>query len=178
MPAHFLGMSLVFVLELKHYSFPTPTSLSIMPTSSAHFNLGVVHFRLSDLPAAIASFEACLKLSPEASDAYTNLASCYVMSSPPRPDLAVEHLQKATSLDPRDGESWFNLAAVLEACERLEESVKAYEKSIELGIDRAEENKRNCVAKILAARLAVVGEEEKRAKEAAQSAEQAKAKDS
>lgn len=76
------------------------------------------------------------------------------MSSPSRPDLAVEHLQKATALDPQDGESWFNLGAVLEACERLEESWKAYEKSKDLGVERAEENKRNVVAKILAAKLA------------------------
>lgn len=161
-------------------------SLTIHPSSTAHFNLGVVHFRLQDLPAAIKSFEASLALSKEQTsssssksttsssdegapssdaeqefqslgdaDAHTNLASCYILSTPPRPDLAVQHLQSAVSLSPTDGESWFNLGAVLEACERLEESVKAYEKAQELGVERAEENLRNVGGKILASRLGV-----------------------
>ncbi|CAO1617124.1 unnamed protein product [Parajaminaea phylloscopi] len=147
-------------------------SLSVLPTASTHFNLGVVYFRLSNLPEAMKSFETCLKLSPDSADAHTNLASCYVMSSPSRPDLAVEHLQKATALDNQDGESWFNLGAVLEACERLEEALKAYERSKDLGIERADENKRNVVAKILAAKLANAN------KDSDKSAEESKGTDS
>lgn len=154
--------------------------MTIHPSSTAHFNLGVVYFRLEDLPAAIKSFEASLALSKEQNrvksvdsdaessteeakeftdlgdaDAHTNLASCYILSQPPRPDLAVSHLQSAVQLSPTDGESWFNLGAVLEACERLEESAKAYEKAQEQGVERATENLRNVGGKILAARLGV-----------------------
>lgn len=134
-------------------------SNSIKESSSSHFNLGVVHFQTSDLPASIASFQRSLSLSPQSSDTHTNLASAYVMSSPARPDLAVEHLQKAVEIDraagpgAEDGEVWFNLGAVLEACERLEESVKAYEKARELGIERAGMNLRNVTAKILAVKV-------------------------
>ncbi|CAO1638687.1 unnamed protein product [Sympodiomycopsis kandeliae] len=128
-------------------------SNKIKETASTHFNLGVVYFQLKDLPNSIKSFEKSLQMSPDSPDAHTNLASAYIMSSPPRPDLATEHLKKASLLDPEDGEIWFNLGAVLEACEQLEESVKAYRKASEMGIDRAEQNYRNVSAKILAAKL-------------------------
>lgn len=109
-------------------------SISIKESSSAHFNLGVVHFQLKDLDSSIASFEKSLQLMPDSPDTHTNLASAHIMATPPRPDRAMNHLKKAAELDPKDGEIWFNLAAVLEACEQLEESLKAYNQARELGI--------------------------------------------
>lgn len=68
-----------------------------------------------------------------------DLASAYIISPIPRPDLALEHLQyvfetdlssindnsgrAATKLAPEDGEIAFNLAAVLEAVGRLEDAL-------------------------------------------------------
>lgn len=110
-------------------------SISIKESSSAHFNLGVVHFHLQDIDSAIPCFEKSLQLMPESSDTHANLATAYIMSTPPRPDLAMSHYKTAVELDPKDGEIWFNFAAVLEACEQLEESLKAYTQARELGIE-------------------------------------------
>lgn len=46
----------------------------------------------------------------------------------------------AANITPNDAEVQYNLAAVLEACEQLEESIKAYERALKGGIDRAQEN--------------------------------------
>ncbi|WFD44179.1 hypothetical protein MPSI1_002845 [Malassezia psittaci] len=83
------------------------------------------------------------------------MASAYIMSKPSRPDLALEHLRTAASQSPDDAEIHFNLGAVLEACEELEEAIEAYEKAVQGGIQRAEQNVRNCMAKLMAARLEV-----------------------
>lgn len=110
-------------------------SIEISESSSAHFNLGVTHFQLRDVEASIKSFEKSLELNRDSPDAHTNIASAYIMSTPPRPDLATEHLKKAALLDPTDGEIWFNLGAVLEACEQLEESLEAYASAKDAGIE-------------------------------------------
>ena len=49
----------------------------------------------------------------------------------------------ASSLAPEDGEIAFNLAAVLEACGLLEESLEQYKKSKEFGVERAAMHMRN-----------------------------------
>ena len=49
----------------------------------------------------------------------------------------------ASSLAPEDGEIAFNLAAVLEACGFLEESLEQYKKSKNFGVDRAAMHMRN-----------------------------------
>ncbi|PWN51952.1 HCP-like protein [Violaceomyces palustris] len=127
-------------------------SLEIKQNSSALFNLGVCHYHERELELAIQAWEKSLELSPESSDAHTNLASAYVLSKPSRPDLAVEHLKKAAQINPKDAEVQYNLAAVLEACEQLEEALVAYKRAFEGGIARAEQNIRNCTAKILGAK--------------------------
>lgn len=73
-------------------------------------------------------------------DTHTNLGAAYILSTPPRPDLALEHLQKALMINPDDGECCFNLAAVLEATGDDEEALIAYTRAEKLGIDRAKVN--------------------------------------
>ena len=48
----------------------------------------------------------------------------------------------AAKITPKDPEVQYNLGAVLEACEQLEESIVAYERALKGGIERAEENLR------------------------------------
>jgi len=55
-------------------------------------------------------------------------------------DRAASSERLAASITPNDAEVQFNLAAVLEACEQLEESIKAYEIALSGGIERAQEN--------------------------------------
>ncbi|CEH16040.1 O-linked N-acetylglucosamine transferase OGT [Ceraceosorus bombacis] len=129
-------------------------SLAVKENASAHFNLGVCRYHARDLEGAVASWEAVLKLAPQSPDAHTNIASCYVLSKPARPDLALDHLKKASALAPEDAEIHYNMAAVLEAVENLEECLVAYQRALAGGINRAEQNIRNVQAKILGAKAA------------------------
>ncbi|KAL9933740.1 hypothetical protein V8E36_007398 [Tilletia maclaganii] len=130
-------------------------SLAIKESSSALFNLGVCQYHAKDLTGAIASWTRVIELAPNSSDAHMNIASAFVMSVPPRPDLAIDHLKTAASINPDDAEIQFNLGAVLEACEQLEEAGKAYQRALDGGIARAEMNLRNISAKRATAMLAV-----------------------
>ncbi|SNX81349.1 uncharacterized protein MEPE_00054 [Melanopsichium pennsylvanicum] len=149
-------------------------SLSIKRSSSALFNLGVCLYHDRDLPAAIEAWNESLDLAPDSADAHTNLASAYVLSKPSRPDLAVSHLKTAASITPEDPEIQYNLAAVLEACEQLEDALVAYKRALQGGIQRAEQNIKNCGAKLLAAKFAVKQQEEEDASAKPDSTEGAK----
>ncbi|GAA6035676.1 hypothetical protein JCM8097_004965 [Rhodosporidiobolus ruineniae] len=146
-------------------------SVGIKETSIGYYNLGVVQYQLQRLPAAIASFEKSLSLTPPGvkvtlpdptaplpeltpaqiilADTHTNLGAAYILSQPPRPEKALEHLQKALMVNPDDGEVCFNLAAVLEATGELDEALVAFERAHKLGIQRAEVNIRNVQAKLV-----------------------------
>ncbi|KAK0546785.1 hypothetical protein OC845_004413 [Tilletia horrida] len=149
------GTSLIEKGDLESAQKSYERSLSIKESSSALFNLGVCQYHAKDLTGAIASWNRVIELSPNSSDAHMNIASAYVMSVPPRPDLAVDHLKTAANISPQDAEIQFNLGAVLEACEQLEEAAKAYQRALDGGIARAEMNLRNISAKRSAALLAV-----------------------
>lgn len=159
--------------DLQKAKLSYERSLQIKPNSSALFNLGVCYYHDRNLDGAIDAWNKSLKLAPESADAHTNLASAYVLSKPSRPDLAVSHLKTAASLTPDDPEIQYNLAAVLEACEQLEEALVAYKRAAEGGIQRAEQNIRNCSAKLLAAKVAVQEQQKKEAKAASNPSESA-----
>ncbi|GAA5852303.1 hypothetical protein JCM8547_006729 [Rhodosporidiobolus lusitaniae] len=146
-------------------------SVAVKATSIGYYNLGVVQYQLQQLPLAIASFEKSLSLTPEGvkvtlpdpaapipeltpaqiilADTHTNLGAAYILSKPPNPAKALEHLQKALMVNPDDGEVCYNLAAVLEATGELEEALVAFQRAAKLGIQRAEANIRNVSAKII-----------------------------
>ncbi|PIL27852.1 hypothetical protein GSI_11006 [Ganoderma sinense ZZ0214-1] len=124
-------------------------SVDIKRSASGLFNLGVTHYHLKEFDQAISCWKDSITLQPSSPDAHTNLASAYIVSPVSRPDLALHHLRVASSLAPEDGEIAFNLAAVLEACGFLEESLEQYKKSKEFGVERAAMHMRNVSAKIL-----------------------------
>ncbi|KAI0765410.1 hypothetical protein C8Q74DRAFT_1220165 [Fomes fomentarius] len=128
-------------------------SVEIKRTASGLFNLGVTHYHLKEFDDAIAAWKESIALQPSSPDAHTNLASAYIVSPISRPDLALHHLRFASSLAPEDGEIAFNLAAVLEACGMLEESLEQYKKSKAFGVERAAMHMRNVSAKILGRQL-------------------------
>ncbi|KAJ8522725.1 hypothetical protein ONZ45_g731 [Pleurotus djamor] len=90
-------------------------STEIKRNASSLFNLGVTHYHLKEFDEAIAAWKDSIALQPSSPDTHTNLASAYIVSPVPRPDLALHHLRIASSLSPEDPEIAFNLAAVLEA---------------------------------------------------------------
>ncbi|KAI4523938.1 TPR-like protein [Schizophyllum commune Tattone D] len=127
-------------------------SVEIKRSPSALFNLGVTHYHLKEFDQAIAAWKESIELQPASPDAHTNLASAYIISPVPRPDLALQHLRTASSLSPEDPEIAFNLAAVLEATGDLEGALKYYQRSKEYGVERAAMHIRNVGAKILGQR--------------------------
>ncbi|KAI0319626.1 hypothetical protein OF83DRAFT_1170038 [Amylostereum chailletii] len=128
-------------------------SVEIKRNASSLFNLGVTHYHLKEFDEAIDAWKESIDLQPSSADAHTNLASAYIMSPVARPDLALQHLQIAASLAPEEPEIAFNLAAVLEACGRLEDALHYYKRSEEYGVERAAMHIRNVSAKILGKRM-------------------------
>ncbi|PLW51915.1 hypothetical protein PCASD_00834 [Puccinia coronata f. sp. avenae] len=132
-------------------------SISMLPSSTGYYNLGIALYQLKRIPEAIEAWKEALADGPSA-DVHTNLASAYILSKPPEPFKALEHLKKAVELDPTDGEICFNLGAVNEANDHLADALAEYTRARQLGVKRAEQNIRNVGAKLLRKRL----EEEER----------------
>ncbi|KAJ3562592.1 hypothetical protein NP233_g9477 [Leucocoprinus birnbaumii] len=146
-------------------------SAEIKKNASSLFNLGVTHYHLKEYDDAISAWKESIALQPSSPDAHTNLASAYIISPVPRPDLALHHLEYvdplsynsllsrssdvihcnriASSLSPEDPEIAFNHAAVLEATGKLEEALEKYKVSKAFGVERAAMHIRNVSAKIL-----------------------------
>ncbi|KAK4683591.1 hypothetical protein P7C73_g6647, partial [Tremellales sp. Uapishka_1] len=135
-------------------------SLDVKETSGGWFNLGAVEVQdgcklngdVENITEAIEAWTKSIALEPSA-DAYTNLASAYILSKPPQPALAIKHLTSALQLSPEDPEIAFNLAAVLESTDNLETALTLYQKALKLGIERAAQNVRSVGAKILAQKV-------------------------
>ncbi|RXK40005.1 hypothetical protein M231_02645 [Tremella mesenterica] len=124
------------------------SSLGMKETSAGWFNLGVCEYHLKNIPEAIKAWERSITLDPS-SDAYTNLASAYILSKPPQAAMAIKHLTSALELSPDDPEIAFNLAAVLESTNNLETALKLYRRAEKGGISRAGQNIRSVSAKLL-----------------------------
>ncbi|PPQ79676.1 hypothetical protein CVT25_003250, partial [Psilocybe cyanescens] len=108
-------------------------SCEIHRNASSLFNLGVTHFHLKEYDDAISAWKESISLQPSSADAHTIS----------RPDLALHHLEIASSLSPEDAEIAFNHAAVLEASNRLEEALEKYKLAEQFGVSRAVVHIRN-----------------------------------
>ncbi|KAF8801305.1 TPR-like protein [Phlegmacium glaucopus] len=128
-------------------------SVEIKRNASSLFNLGVTHYHLKEFDEAIAAWKESITFQPSSPDAHTNLASAYIISPISRPDLALHHLEIASSLSPEDPEIAFNHAAVLEATGKLEGALEMYKRSKQFGVERAALHIRNVSAKILGQRM-------------------------
>ncbi|KAF8199134.1 hypothetical protein BJ912DRAFT_689467 [Pholiota molesta] len=128
-------------------------STEIKRSASSLFNLGVTHYHLKEFDEAIAAWKESIQYQPSSPDTHTNLASAYIISPVSRPDLALHHLEIASSLSPEDPEIAFNHAAVLEATGQLEDALEKYKLSQQFGVERAGVHIRNVSAKILGKRL-------------------------
>ncbi|PPQ63377.1 hypothetical protein CVT24_005642 [Panaeolus cyanescens] len=139
-------------------------SSEIKRSASSLFNLGVTHYHLKEYDDAIKAWKESIALQPSSPDAHTNLASAYIISPVSRPDLALHHLEIASSLSPEDPEIAFNHAAVLEATGRLEEALEKYKLSQQFGVERAAVHIRNVSAKILGQKMKEAEQAEKAGK--------------
>ena len=122
-------------------------SLTISPTSNAYYNLGTCHFYLGNIDDARDCWQSSLKLDLNRSDAHSNLANIYALKYKDF-KKAIEHYESALSLG-EDGEIHYNYAVVLDFQGDLEKCIEHYQKARKLGVEIADKNLRNAMAKLI-----------------------------
>lgn len=85
-------------------------------------------------------------MNPSRSDAHVNLANLYALLRK-NYDKAAEYYEKAILITPDDGEIYYNFGLVLDAAQRYEQAISAFERAMELGISNASGPLRNTKAK-------------------------------
>ena len=95
-----------------------------------HFNMGSLHARKQDWPAAEASFERTLELMPEQVIAVLALAS--VIENQGRPEEAQTLLQGLADQHPDNAEVLYELGVAFDKAQRLDEAQATLEKVVEL----------------------------------------------
>ncbi|ORX90932.1 TPR-like protein [Basidiobolus meristosporus CBS 931.73] len=123
-------------------------SVEVKPTATGYYNLGVCYYQLGQPQEAVDAWKLSLNLSPSHSDLHLNLASVYYMHLKDS-EKALEHIEQASNLAPYDGEIFYNYGVMLDASGKLEQAIEKYKIAKELGIERAETNLRNAMARIL-----------------------------
>ncbi|KAJ3090172.1 hypothetical protein HK102_004476 [Quaeritorhiza haematococci] len=116
-------------------------------TADAYFNVGNCNYALGKFEKAITGWERSLSLDPHRADAHVNLANTYALHLKDI-DRATTHYEAAIRIQPKDGEIHFNYAVVLDSMGHLEKAIEHYNKAVESGIERANQNLRNAVAKV------------------------------
>jgi tetratricopeptide (TPR) repeat protein len=101
----------------------------------AHKNLGVELFQAGDLPRALRSFEAALRLRAQDADLWADVGTCQLLLG--RLDASVEALGRAVRLDPGDAEMWLNLGLANALLGRGQETAVALARLRELDPQRA-----------------------------------------
>jgi tetratricopeptide (TPR) repeat protein len=66
--------------------------------AGAHYNLGQAYYAKKNLPAALAAYQAAVKANPKHAGAWHNMGIVYRDMG--KPELAVEAIEKAVTLDP------------------------------------------------------------------------------
>jgi tetratricopeptide (TPR) repeat protein len=124
-------------------------SLSIHPSGDAYYNLGNCYYSIGKIEDAKNCWESSLKLDLTRSDAHVNLGNIYALNFKDYKN-ANTHYEAALRLNDSDGQVHYNYAAVLDAEGNLEKCINHYQKARKLGIDIAEKNLRNAMAKLIA----------------------------
>lgn len=95
------------------------------------FNIGVCYFRLERFDPAVGEFKAAILLKKDYARAHYALG----MAEARRRDWkkSSDALGRVVSLEPKNGEAWFDLAFSSVALGDLENAARAFAKSIELG---------------------------------------------
>ena len=78
-----------------------------------------------DLPGAIQSYEAALKLDDDATS-HLNLGAAYQGLTPPNMNRALEHYRKAVALDPNQFDAYYYMGTVYEQLNQAPSAIQAY----------------------------------------------------
>ncbi len=97
----------------------------------AHNNLGFVLAREGNFSAAIAHFEAAIRIKPTYARAHRNLAAAFVQEG--KLQQAIDHYTTALELQPTDVEALHNLGAVLARQGKLDEAADLCSRAVALG---------------------------------------------
>ncbi|KAJ1332333.1 hypothetical protein BSLG_008638 [Batrachochytrium salamandrivorans] len=122
-------------------------SLHTQPNSDAYFNLGNCLYTQGKHESALTQWKLSLDLLPR-TDAHVNIANVHAII---KKDLAtaVPHYEAALKITPEDGEVHYNYGVVLDAASRLEEAIHHYQQARKLGVEVADKNLRNALAKLI-----------------------------
>ena len=101
-----------------------------------HFNMGTLHARKQDWPAAEACFKRVLELKPEQVSAALALASIFETQG--RPEEAETLLEGLADEHPDNAEVLYELAVAFDRAQRVDEAQAALEKVIELDPTKAD----------------------------------------
>jgi|GEM_PF-517263 len=110
---------------------PTPMP-AVTPTLSAsdHMDKGLDYEDQGQFDAAIAAFDAAIRLDPDDALAHYNLGRVYYLQD--QMEQAAAAFEKAIQIDPEMAEAHTNLGAVYRAQGRVEEAIAACETAIQL----------------------------------------------
>jgi tetratricopeptide (TPR) repeat protein len=96
-----------------------------------HVGRGDTHFRLGNDPAAIAAYEAAIRLRPSWMTAHNNLAAVLLATGGDL-DRAQHHGREAVRLAPNNSEAWVTLGDVELARGQAAVAVQAFEAALRL----------------------------------------------
>ncbi len=96
-------------------------ALAVDPSNAlARANLGTVYLMVHDYPNARAAMQGAIALDPDVSRAHNALG--VIAAETGHPEEAIEHWKRAVALNPREWDTLFNLAEVLERRGRTAEA--------------------------------------------------------
>ena len=128
-------------------------AIQIAPDSvRANYNLGKVYQKIGKPNEAITQFSRSIELNPDFADAYLSLGAAYGQRAPMSKgtpthviykdlEKAVEYCAKAVAMEPANAFFQYNLARAYDVSNRSGEAAAAYQRSLELGIDKLEVHK-------------------------------------
>jgi tetratricopeptide (TPR) repeat protein len=107
-------------------------AIELDPTNAKyHYNRGcVLSHALNNDADAIPDFEQAIRFAPYHVQAHQECCFCLVIMG--RPNLAWEHATTAQALAPDDSVSYFCLGQALLSLKRYDESVRSFERAVEL----------------------------------------------
>jgi tetratricopeptide (TPR) repeat protein len=103
------------------------------PEHDLVLNLGQVHFELEQYEQAAEPFRTLTNIQPDNPSAWLTLG--FILSHLNRHDEAAEVLRMAETLDPASPEIGFYFAEALRKAERYEESLRPYQKMLQVGAE-------------------------------------------
>ncbi|KAJ7106025.1 thioredoxin-domain-containing protein [Mycena crocata] len=117
-------------LVLQHGG-PNPPVPPLPEEAEAEKVAGNAFYKEGKYAEAIEKYTAAILLAPNSGALYGNRSIAYLKSTPPDLNLALADAQKTTEVEPKWGKGYARLGEALQALEKDEESVKAFQQAVE-----------------------------------------------